>query len=160
MLKSPTVLRLEGGTFYGWEGVSENTGSCEGTCTHVWSYAYALAFLFPDLERSLRDTELKYDVNSDGFMYFRTTLPRGRAEKFDCIPCVNGQVATLIKIYRDWKLTGNTEWLKSNREKIKSVLEFAWVETTPYEWDRNKDGVLEGRQHNTHFAYKRREMCS
>lgn len=28
VLKSPTVLRLEDGTFYGWEGVSEQAGSC------------------------------------------------------------------------------------------------------------------------------------
>ena len=57
VLKSPTVFRLEDGTFYGWEGVHEKAGSCEGTCTHVWSYAYALCFLFPELERSIRDTE-------------------------------------------------------------------------------------------------------
>ena len=39
VLKTPTVLRLEDGTFYGWEGVHEKEGSCHGTCTHVWSYA-------------------------------------------------------------------------------------------------------------------------
>ena len=49
VLKSPTVMRLEDGQFYGWEGVWENSGSCEGTCTHVWNYAYALCFLFPKL---------------------------------------------------------------------------------------------------------------
>lgn len=54
VLKSPTVLRLEDGSLYGWEGVSECVGSCEGTCQHVWNYAYAACFLFPDLERSIR----------------------------------------------------------------------------------------------------------
>ena len=43
ILKSPTVLRLEDGTFYGWEGCHPNVGCCEGTCTHVWNYAQALA---------------------------------------------------------------------------------------------------------------------
>ena len=66
VLKSPTVLRLEDGTFYGWEGLHERTGSCEGTCTHVWSYAYALCFLFPELERSLRETEFRFDTDPDG----------------------------------------------------------------------------------------------
>ena len=56
VLRSPTCLRLENGEFYGWEGVGHNYGSCEGTCTHVWNYAQALAFLFPDLERTIRDT--------------------------------------------------------------------------------------------------------
>jgi len=147
VLKSPTVLRLEDGTFYGWEGVHEQAGSCEGTCTHVWSYAYALCFLFPELERSLRDTEIKYDVNEFGEMSFRTQLPLGR--KVPLFPCLDGQMATIIKIYRDWKITGNTNWLKENWEKIKNILEFAWSPHNKFEWDKNKDGVLEGRQHHT-----------
>ena len=148
VLKSPTVLRLEDGTFYGWEGVHEKEGSCEGTCTHVWSYAYALCFLFPGLERSLRDTEIKYDTDEHGGMQFRTKLPLGR-QRGDFHPCVDGQMATIIKIYRDWKLTGNSEWLRSNWNAIKSILEFAWSGHNTDEWDRNKDGILEGRQHHT-----------
>ncbi|MEI3473174.1 MAG: hypothetical protein V8Q93_07550 [Blautia faecis] len=52
-------------------------GSCEGTCTHVWSYAYALAFLFPRLERSARTNEYKYSMQKDGGMGFRLQLPLG-----------------------------------------------------------------------------------
>lgn len=148
VLKSPTVLRLSDGTFYGWEGVHEQEGSCEGTCTHVWSYAYALCFLFPELERSLRDTEFQYDTDEDGRMYFRTALPLGRGRIVQP-PCVDGQMATVIKIYRDWKLTGNTQWLKENWDNVKKVLEFAWNEHNTYKWDKDKDGVLEGRQHHT-----------
>ena len=66
VLKSPTVMRLENGEFYGWEGTWENTGSCEGTCTHVWNYAYALCFLFPQLERSIRETDFKYNQDENG----------------------------------------------------------------------------------------------
>ena len=148
VLKSPTVLRLEDGTLYGWEGVHAHDGSCEGTCTHVWSYAYALCFLFPELERSLRDTEFRYDTDKDGRMYFRTHLPLGHGHIVQP-PCVDGQMATIIKIYRDWKITGNSKWLKDNWNNIKKVLEYAWNENNTYEWDRNHDGVLEGRQHHT-----------
>lgn len=148
VLKSPTVLRLEDGTFYGWEGVHELAGSCEGTCTHVWSYAYALCFLFPELERSLRNTEFQYDTDEHGRMYFRTALPLGRGYVVQP-PCVDGQMATVIKIYRDWKITGNSQWIKDNWNNIKKILEFAWSENNPYEWDKDKDGVLEGRQHHT-----------
>lgn len=148
VLKSATVMRLEDGTFYGFEGLDEKEGSCEGTCTHVWSYAYALPFLFPDLERSVRDTEIKYDTDDNGFMQFRTALPLGRkTEPF--YPCLDGQMATVIKIYRDWKLTGNNDWLKKNWDNVKKILEFAWSDKNPFEWDRNRDGVLEGRQHHT-----------
>ena len=148
VLKSPTVLRLEDGTFYGWEGLHERAGSCEGTCTHVWSYAYALCFLFPELERTLRHTELWVDTDENGKMQFRTELPiqRPRAGRH---ACVDGQMATLIKIYRDWRITGNTQWLRDNWEQIRKVLAFAWHPLNDHEWDRDCDGVLEGRQHHT-----------
>jgi uncharacterized protein (DUF608 family) len=114
----------------------------------VWSYAYALCFLFPDLERSIRDTEFTYDVYEDGKMAFRTTLPVG-AKPWQWRACLDGQMATVIKIYRDFKITGNDEWLRTHWEAIKSILAYAWSENNPDAWDRNRDGVLEGRQHHT-----------
>lgn len=148
VLKSPTVLRLEDGSFYGFEGVHEREGSCEGTCQHVWNYAYALCFLFPDLERSIRDLEFKYNTFEDGKMRFRLPLPLGREEDGGRA-CLDGQMGTVIKCYRDWKISGNSEWLAENWENIKKVLEYAWSEKNFDCWDLNKDGVLEGRQHHT-----------
>lgn len=148
VLKTPVTLRLEDGTFYGWEGLHEQAGCCEGTCTHVWSYAYALCFLFPDLERTMRETELHHDTDENGLMQFRTMLPLGRP-RGDFLPCVDGQMATLIKVYRDWKLTGDSQWVKRHWQDLKKVLEFAWSEHNENKWDRDKDGVLEGRQHHT-----------
>ena len=148
VLKSPTVLRLEDGTFYGWEGLNEQAGSCQGSCTHVWSYAYALCFLFPELERSLRDAEFRYDTDENGRMKFRTALPLG-SDTESPTPCVDGQMSTVIKIYRDWKLTGNSDWLKDNWDNIQKILEYAWNEHNTWQWDSDKDGVLEGRQHHT-----------
>src|SRR5208283_1140007 len=66
ILKSPTCLRLEDGSFYGWEGCFCNSGCCEGSCTHVWNYAYALPFLFPSLERSMRNLDYTYNMREDG----------------------------------------------------------------------------------------------
>ncbi len=148
VLKSPTVLRLEDGSFYGWEGVSERYGLCEGTCQHVWNYAYALCFLFPDLEKSIRDLEFKYSTDETGRMGFRLQLPLGR-EMSDWRACVDGQMGSVIKCYREWKISGDNEWLKSNWCNIKKVLEYAWSDKNPDGWDRDKDGVLEGRQHHT-----------
>lgn len=148
VLKSPTVLRLEDGSFYGWEGVHENEGSCEGTCQHVWNYAYAMCFLFPELERSIRDMEFKYSTDENGRMGFRIMLPVGR-QMTDFRACLDGQMGAVIKCYREWKISGDNTWLKENWENIKRVLEYAWSEQNPDAWDLDKDGVLEGRQHHT-----------
>ncbi len=148
VLKSPTVLRLEDGSFYGWEGLSEQDGSCEGTCQHVWNYAYALCFLFPELERSIRDNEFKYCTLENGKTVFRMCLPRD-GEKTLARACLDGQMGTIIKTYREWKISGNTEWLKSVWDIVKNILAYAWSEENPDKWDLDKDGVLEGRQHHT-----------
>lgn len=148
VLKSPTVWRLQDGSFYGWEGSLETKGSCEGTCQHVWNYAYALCFLFPELERSIRDNEFKYCTDGDGRMAFRMQLPVGRGvDGFRA--CLDGQAGAVIKCYREWKISGDNEWLKANWENIKKVLEYAWSDKNPDRWDADKDGVLEGRQHHT-----------
>ena len=148
VLRSPTVLRLENGEAWGWEGVASNIGSCEGTCTHVWGYAYAMCFLFPELERSVRDTQFANDVAPDGRMNFRTQLPLGRGVG-GFRACLDGQMATVIKTYRDWKISGDGEWLASNWESVKSILEYAWSYDNYDAWDKDRDGILEGRQHHT-----------
>lgn len=148
VLKTPTVFRLENGGFYGWEGCFDHSGSCEGTCQHVWNYAYALCFLFPELERSIRNLEFKYSMEESGEMQFRLKLPLGRKGDY-FRPCVDGQMGSVIKTYREWKLSGDNEWLKEVWPSVKKALEFAWSEENYDMWDRDKDGILEGRQHHT-----------
>lgn len=148
LLKSATTLRLTDGSFYGFEGCCLQTGCCEGSCTHVWNYAYALPYLFPKLERSLRELEYTHNLREDGMMSFRIMLPLGR-EQWDFHACADGQFGGVIKIYRDWKICGDTEWLRAWWPKVKLSLEWAWSETNEDKWDADKDGVLEGRQHHT-----------
>ena len=157
VLKTATVLRLEDGSFYGYEGVHANEGCCEGTCQHVWNYAYALCYLFPELERSIRDNEFKYTMLENGDMSFRISLPLGRkeyvnyysngTEKFRS--CIDGHMGAVIKTYREWKISGDGDWLKEKWQYIKKGLSFVWSEENPDKWDIDRDGVLEGRQHHT-----------
>ena len=148
VLNSSTVLRLEDGTFYGFEGVRVDQGCCEGSCTHVWNYAYALPFLFPDLERSMRDADFRYNAAPDGGMTFRLQLPLGR-ERLGFRACADGQFGGVIKTYREWKISGDSEWLRGHWQTIKNNIAFAWADSNPDRWDANRDGVLEGRQHHT-----------
>jgi non-lysosomal glucosylceramidase len=148
ILKTPTCLRLEDGSFYGFEGCNCDSGCCEGSCTHVWNYAYALPFLFPRLERSMRDLDFRYNQAEDGAMAFRLQLPLGRG-RWGHRPCADGQFGGVIKTYRDWKISGDTQWLRKNWQSIKRSIEHAWAETNRDRWDADKDGVLEGWQHHT-----------
>lgn len=148
ILKSPTVLRLEDGTFYGWEGCHPDAGCCEGSCTHVWNYAQALPFLFPALERSMREADYHYNLRPDGGMPFRLQLPLGSGQ-WDFRPCADGQFGGVMKTYRDWKVCGDTEWLRKVWPAVKSSLEFAWNPENSDRWDPEQTGVLWGRQHHT-----------
>ncbi len=148
ILKSSTCLRLPDGEFYGWEGVGTDKGSCEGSCTHVWNYAYALPFLFPDLERSMRELDYKYNLTHTGKMSFRLQLPLG-SEPSSFQACVDGQMGGVMKLYRDWKICGDDEFLKRNWQSVKKSLEYAWSKENTEMWDGDKTGIITGRQHHT-----------
>jgi uncharacterized protein (DUF608 family) len=144
ILKTTTCIRLEDGTFYGFEGCCLERGCCEGSCTHVWNYAQALPFLFPKLERSMRAADYAYNLRDDGKMCFRIGLPLGTSG-WGFHAAADGQMGGIIKTYRDWKLCGDDEWLRALWPSVKKALEYAWQE-----WDADKDGVMEGFQHNTY----------
>ena len=148
IIKSPTCIRLEDGSLYGFEGNHIDAGCCEGSCTHVWNYTYAVPFLFPRLERSMRNLEYTYSMHDDGGMGFRLMLPVGR-KAWDFRPCADGQFGTVMRVYREYKISGDREWLASLWPNVKKSIEFAWSPENEDRWDHDKDGVLEGRQHHT-----------
>jgi uncharacterized protein (DUF608 family) len=147
-LKSPTCLRLTDGSFYGFEGCHCDEGCCEGSCTHVWNYAYALPFLFPALERSMRDLDYRYNQGPDGGMGFRLQLPVGRARS-PFRPCADGQFGGVVKAYRDWRISGDDAWLRSIWPAIRRSIAYAWHPDNADRWDPDRSGVLTGRQHHT-----------
>ncbi|MBW7458819.1 glycoside hydrolase family 116 protein, partial [Paenibacillus sepulcri] len=150
ILKSPTVLRLTDGTLYGFEGVHTNEGSCEGSCTHVWNYEQATAFLFPALARSMRNIDYSYAQFDNGKMAFRLFLPAERTTRENFFfAAADGQMGGIIKTYREWKISGDHQWLRSVWPKVQRALEYAWEPTNENRWDYDKDGVMEGRQHHT-----------
>jgi non-lysosomal glucosylceramidase len=143
-LKTTTCLRLQDGTFYAFEGCHCTAGCCEGSCTHVWNYAQALAFLFPALERSMRTADYVYNLDQDGRMGFRLQLPIG-SDIAHFHAAADGQMGGIIKVYRDWRLSGDDAWLRRLWPRVKKALAYAWVA-----WDQDRDGVMEGVQHNTY----------
>ena len=81
-------------------------------------------------------------------MTFRVNVPLGNPRWY-FRACVDGQFGTIIKVYREWKISGDDKWLEGLWEKVKGSLEFAWSPENTDKWDYDKDGVLEGSQHHT-----------
>jgi non-lysosomal glucosylceramidase len=155
-LASTTCFRTADGEFHGFEGVDDHSGCCFGNCTHVWNYETATAHLFPSFARSLRKASFGYSMDDDGGMRFRQLLPDGK-DRFG-FAAADGQMGQIMHAYLDWKLSGDRQWLASMWPQIKKGLEFAWE---PGGWDANRDGVLEGVQHNTYDVefYGPNPMC-
>jgi len=96
----------------------------------------------------LRETEFTYNQLPNGGLTFRQRLPLGSG--FDIIgPCADGHFGAIIKAYREWKNSGDNEWLRRFWPNIKRALEYAWSPANPDLWDPKKTGVLWGRQHHT-----------
>jgi uncharacterized protein (DUF608 family) len=144
ILKSPTVLRQPDGKLWGWEGCFDAAGCCPGSCTHVWNYAQALPHLFPDLERSLRETEFGPSQDDLGHQVFRAALPI-RPIVHDFHAAADGQLGGIMKAYREWRISGDTAWLRRIWPAVKQSLHYC-IET----WDPDGRGVLVEPHHNTY----------
>jgi uncharacterized protein (DUF608 family) len=144
ILKSPTMLRERYGKLWCWEGCSDESGSCHGSCTHVWNYAQAICHLFPELERSLRETEFFVSQDELGHQTFRSSLPvRPTTHIFHAAS--DGQLGGIMKAFREWRISGDTAWLRKFWPEIKASLNYC-IQS----WDPRHRGVLEEPHHNTY----------
>lgn len=144
ILKSPTLLRQTDGRLWGWEGCFDQRGCCAGTCTHVWNYAQAIPHLFPALERTLRETEFGPSQDERGHQAFRTALPI-RPQVHDFHAASDGQLGGIMKVYREWRISGDTAWLRTMWPKVKASIDYC-IET----WDPEHKGWCEEPHHNTY----------
>lgn len=144
-LRTQTCFRTPDGTLFGWEGIADSQGCCHGSCTHVWNYEQATAFLFGDLAWSMREVEFGHAIDDQGMMSFRVHLPLARGKAFGKA-AADGQMGCVMKVYRDWQLSGREADLRRLWPAIRRAMEFCWI---PGGWDADRDGVMEGCQHNT-----------
>jgi len=144
-LRTQTCFRTPDGRFFGWEGSASRKGCCHGSCTHVWNYEQATPFLFGALASSMREVEFDFATSDDGLMSFRVGLPLSRGQEFGKA-AADGQMGCILKMYRDWQLSGDETLLQRLWPKVRKAVEFCWIEGG---WDADRDGVMEGAQHNT-----------
>jgi hypothetical protein len=144
-LRTQTCFRTPDGRLFGFEGCSNSRGCCQGSCTHVWNYDQATAFLFGGLARTMREVEFAHATNAEGLMSMRVDLPLRYAQRSGKA-AADGQMGCIMKMYREWQLSGDGALLRSLWPHVRKALEFCWV---PGGWDADRDGVMEGCQHNT-----------
>ncbi|WOK07037.1 GH116 family glycosyl hydrolase [Imperialibacter roseus] len=144
ILKSPTVQRQFDGRLWNFEGCGDSWGCCHGSCTHVWNYAQAIPHLFPALERSLRHTEFFENQNAQGHQNFRATSPI-RVNDHNFHAAADGQLGGIMKVYREWRISGDNVWVGKMFPLVKSSMDFC-IRT----WDPSEKGILEEPHHNTY----------
>lgn len=132
-LATNTCYRFADGRYWFWEGV----GCCPGTCTHVWGYAQGIARVFPEVERYLRE-EVDFGMSfheDSGAIDYRGEFGRHVAH--------DGQCNCILRAYREHTMQTDGAFLHRRWPRIKQALQHLIDE------DRNRDGLLEGRQYNT-----------
>jgi len=142
---TPTSFRISDGSFHGFEGCDDQRGCCYGNCTHVWNYESALAHTFPAMSRSMRESSFGFATADNGLMDYRQMLPNGK--EHSGVAAADGQMGQIIKLYLDWRLNGDNDWLRRHWPAAKRAVAFSWIAGG---WDANRDGVMEGAQHNTY----------
>ncbi len=78
-------------------------------------------------------------------MSFRVMLPLDRARELPTA-AADGQFGCVLKLYREWRLSGDTEWLS---RAVAGVPPHTRVRVDRGRLDGDEDGVAEGAQHNT-----------
>lgn len=132
ILSSETCQWWATDKFWAWEGV----GSCKGTCTHVWGYAQAMAALFPELERNLREkTDYSVSLREDGAIL---------SHNGEHGVLIDGHASVILRMYREHLMSKNNFFLSRNWEKIKRSIQYIINE------DGNEDGLIVKTQPNTY----------
>jgi non-lysosomal glucosylceramidase len=135
-LATTTAQWWDNGRFWAWEGA----GCCRGTCGHVWNYEHALARLFPDLERSVREMQ---DFAA-GVGFFPDSGAIGFRGEGWTSWAGDAQGGYVLKALREHQLAPDRSFLERNWPAIRKATEFLIGR------DANSDGIIEGRQPQTY----------
>jgi uncharacterized protein (DUF608 family) len=144
VLRSPTCFWLEDGNFYGWEGVRDYVGCGLGNVNHVWNYAQTAAFLFPELEKTMRSIEFEREIGPDGAVPFRSRQTLGEP-RWEMVPAADGQLGAIIRVCREWRLTGDTPFLRTLWPGVERAMRYSLAY-----WDTDGDAVPDSQQNNTY----------
>ena len=161
IIRTTTCLRTADGSFHGFEGCNDNVGCCPMNCTHVWNYEQALAYLFPALERTMRDDRLR-DQHARRWRYglpHRAAAGAGRAVGLQARRRrADGQRhegVSRVAAVRRYQMAAQALARGQARAGIRLARPNGMWDPDP------SDGVMEGEQHNTYDIefYGPNTMC-
>jgi uncharacterized protein (DUF608 family) len=153
-LRTNVCLWTEDGRFYGFEGGHGAStwdtvgGCCPMNCTHVWNYEQGLVELWPELFRTMRESDWNLNLAPDGQLPHRITLPVYVRKLWDTPiggpenPALDGVFAAVLKTLQYGLHDG--EWAKRVYPQVERAM--GWVMRHS---DRG-DGLIEGEQPNTY----------
>ena len=145
-LRRTTSFRTADGEFHGFEGVDDKDRLL---LRQLHARVELRDFARPTFFRRL-------PIAAQGFFRLFAWRCRGRCISANCCLTVktrsgyaaaDGQMGQIVHAYLDWSLSGDDGSLREMWPRVKKGIEFAWV---PGGWDANRDGVMEGVQHNTY----------
>ncbi len=147
-IHSPIYIFLEDGTVGGFEGTD---GCCPLNCTHVYNYAQALPFLFPQLEQRIRFQELTIQVDkSEWYIPHRFIVPATEPQFKNEIGgpyhhALDGELGTLLKLYREYRISGDKKNIEPLIQPAVKVLRHILRYHDP-----EGEGIIRGEQPNTY----------
>jgi non-lysosomal glucosylceramidase len=155
LVRSPSTFRTADGRSYGFEGAlgastrnwnGDAGGSCPLNCNHVFNYEQALARVFPDVGRDMRETEFAIQA-PDGSLPHRVVLPlylpqlHGVAIGGPERPALDGMLGAVLKTYRSVRDGAGLAWLRERWPGLRRLMDHVTAG-----WDADGDGVLQGDQ--------------
>lgn len=155
-LRTNVCLWTEDGRFHGFEGAhgastwESSGGCCWMNCTHVWNYEQGLVELWPDLFRTMRESDWQINQQPDGRLPHRITLPVYVKKLWDRSiggpenPALDGLCAGILKTYQYHRRQSDPTWLALVWPNVRRALH--WMMTR----DDRGDGVIPGEQPNTY----------
>jgi len=159
-LKTNLLAQHESGHLHVYDGLGDDFARGPGNGTDVWNYSQTMAMLFPSLERDIRETGFNHSTCENGYQCAGTVFPL--SENCSTHAVADGQMGNIMRVYREWKMSGNDQWLGWVWPNVKKALEFAWkgvgeihdahpwMSSFHHPWDPNKEGVMRGGQLNTY----------
>ena len=137
-------MRQFDGRLWNYEGCGDHGAAVTGPVHTFGIMRRRFLTFFLSLERTLRHTEFCESQNKNGHQTFRAALPI-RPVDHEFYAAADGQLGGIMKVYRDWRIYGDNEWLKKMYPMVKKSLDYCI--TT---WDPKNKGVIEEPHHNTY----------